>query len=181
MEKLKRILRISGMVCALGWAIFGSYQLGSFDQGRTLVAHAEAATTTMEVATKGKTVTQMQDEALTMLSYGCEVKGVPANEQEGKITFDSNHKPSTGLFQFQQGTVISYVKRRDNKDINFSESNILSSTKADAWELARWIAFTSGTGTVSDWTNCSNKEFTVGSEKVQLRDYIAFINSLSAV
>lgn len=46
-KKLKKVVRIAGMVCVLGWSIFGAYNWGQFDNARTLIAYAATATTTV--------------------------------------------------------------------------------------------------------------------------------------
>jgi len=78
-------------------------------------------------------------------------------ESDAPIIFDSNQKPSVGLWQFQIETVILYYKKLYGKDITRKEAIEVSIDEEKAKQLAHDIIFLDDEKGVGNWYNCMTK------------------------
>jgi len=77
-------------------------------------------------------------------------------ESDALIVFDTNKKPSLGLWQFQVGTVQHYYKTLYGKDITAKEAVTIALDEVKARELVADIMFKTNNAP-QEWYNCSNK------------------------
>lgn len=74
---------------------------------------------------------------------------------EGFFRLDSNDKYSWGCLQFQQSTVVHYVKKLWGEVIDGARAKIIALDRELARKLAYDVIFKTDKGVASDWVNCS--------------------------
>lgn len=73
---------------------------------------------------------------------------------EGFFLLDTNKKHSWGCLQFQEDTVIHYVKTLWGRSIGYAEAKIIALDKDQARQLAYDVIFKTDNKVGSDWFNC---------------------------
>lgn len=95
-------------------------------------------------------IQDMKNEVLDALSK-CESGG----KSDIAIVFDTNAKPSVGIFQWQPQSFQHYHQKRTGQKISEREAIVMALDNAKARDLASWVIFESGSGVSKDWVNCS--------------------------
>lgn len=143
-SSLKKILRRSALVCALGWIVFGSYSVGAFDRARTLVAYAGDSTSTVPVINQYKNIEQLKDDVVAKLSHdeNADPDKVPFKwDDNSKGTLPAKDKPSYGCMQFKNSTVQRFYKAIYGESLTNLQAVVLALDCPKAQALAREAIF----------------------------------------
>lgn len=141
--KVKKVLRRSALVCALGWIVFGSFQYGQFEKSRTLIAEAASIPLT-GFDIKGKTLEQLKDEVITKLSNDENENpdAVPFKwDDNSKGTLPAKDKPSYGCMQYKNSTVQRHYKAIYGESLTNLEAVLLALDCEKAKALAKEAIF----------------------------------------
>lgn len=126
-DKTKKVLRIAGLICALIWVVWGSYQIGAFDKGRTLVAYAQTATSTSPIEMEAPVLQRISD---------CE---------SGTGKAGSAH-------QFNKdGTIVMHQNANGSIDIGYMEINLTVSHINEAAKLQMDLTTEEGNKSFGKW------------------------------
>ena len=117
------------------------------------VVEADNSPQTLAGAMYGKKVDTLKDDVVEAIA-GCESAG--AKDPDGLIVFDTNNEASIGRLQFQRKTVIHYVKKFEDRDIDMSDAVAIAIDKDKATSLAKRIMFEEKEGW-RNWFNCGVK------------------------
>lgn len=137
----KTFLRRAALVCALGWVIFGSYQMGAFNQGRTLVAYAAQTS----VATNTVVMVPIQEEAPVLQriadceSGGGKPGGAHQFNKNGTVVMHENTNGSIDEGYMQINLTVAHINQaaKLHMDLSTEEGN-----KA----FGKWIFENEGSG-----------------------------------
>src|SRR6266576_6311948 len=102
LEKLKKGLRIAGVICAFGWAIYAGSMYTQFNDARTLVAYAQVATTStmLPIAMEAPVLQRIAD---------CE---------------SGNGTPNSGKQFLANGNVVTNLNKNGSIDIGKYQINL---------------------------------------------------------
>lgn len=147
-------LRWAALAFAIMWLGFGFNAWLQFEEGRTLVAHAEVATTTEMTAIQGKTIDQLKDEVIAKLSHdeNSDPDKVPFKWDDNKKgTLPAKDKPSYGCMQYKNSTVQRHYKAIHGESISNLEAVLLALDCDKAKALAREAIF-GAPNAIEEWT-----------------------------
>lgn len=136
-------------------SIIGALIVVAFSQYHIANADKEMVTVEVEkvVDTGIVKVQNVKNEIIYQLKQ-CE--SGTKKESDALIVFDTNKKPSLGLWQFQVGTVQYYYKTLYGKDITSKEAVSIALDETLARELVADIMFKTNNAP-QEWFNCSKK------------------------
>lgn len=98
-------------------------------------------------------INELKGELLDTLK-SCESRD--KTEEDAVIVFDTNNKPSIGLYQFQINTVIHYYDKLYRQTITRKQAVEIALDEEKSRTLAQDVIFESGSG-LKDWVNCDKK------------------------
>lgn len=142
----RKVVIVTGAIAFLAGVAVGSFKIGQVTPGTKYVM---ADSSNAMFASK---IDSLENGVVAQVS-SCEDTG----HIEGLIIFDTNHKPSIGIMQFQVTTVIRYEKQLYGNTIDAKQAELIALDDTQSLALAKDVMFKTSNMASADWYNCSQR------------------------